>query len=712
MRSVVRAMNKKRKIRLDYESIGAMVDWAEGEIEKAGVESGQRLRFRLSLEEMLLYVRDHCTEEEEVVLGFGRRGRQLNAELILPKECTDDGSTETDCLAALRNLWKKGPQKNSRVYTLQIEGTLFGTLKFIWKYTKPFKGWLYLGIVVHILRAVVLIITPLIAAQVIVSITQNAIEQIMLSAGSLLLISVISGTVTIVCNLTYNHVYNKTLSLLEGDLVHHVLKITTGSLGEKGAGVFIQRLTQDTSQLATSLSTLIVVLSQFFEKIGILVAILIMNRIVFLVVAGILIIQIIIESVRTRTLKADDFVLRNAEERYTGLVSEMIYGAADVKLTNSEYAFEKELKSRIEDANGKRLKMWNRSAIFDISRLQLDSVGTYAFIMVLVLLLSRGSIEPASAIVLFNYRSGIEYTAIQLLGSLMQLIRETEISTKRIISLIQGSEFDREYFGTKHLEPLKGRIRFEHVYFSYDAGIPGKSSHWVLKDLDFVIHPGETIAIVGSSGCGKSTVFKLISKLYEASNGTVYIDDIDVKELDAETLRGRITVVNQLPYIFHLSVRDNLRLIKPEMTEEEMRAVCKMACVDRDIEEKPEGYDSVLGENGVDLSGGQRQRLAIARAFLNNSDILMLDESTSALDNITQAQIFQTIRENWRGRTVIMIAHRLSTVITADRILFMEKGRILDMGTHQELLGRCAPYKKLYETETLGNGEDDGEDER
>lgn len=705
-------MNKKRKSNLGFDSISTLVDWAAEEIEKAGVESGERLRFRLSLEEVLLYARDQCTQESEVLLKLGKKGREINAELILPKECTDDGSEETDPLAELRSRWKKGSRENIRVYTLQLEGTFFDTLKFIWKYTKPFKGWVYLGIVVHILRAIILIITPLVSAQVIVSITKNTAEQVVLTAGSLLLISVISGTVSIACNLTYNHVYNKTLSLLEGDLVHHVLKITTGSLGEKGAGVFIQRLTQDTSQLATSLSTLIVVLSQFFEKIGILAAILIMNRLAFLVVAGILVIQIIIETVRTQTLKADDIVLRNAEERYTGLVSEMIHGAADVKLTNSEQAFEKELKDRIHNANGKRLKMWNRGAVFDISRLQLDSVGTYVFIMVLAFLLSRGSIEPAAAVVLFNYRSGIEYTAIQLIGSLMQLVRETEISTKRIISLIQGSEFSREHFGTKHPEPLKGSIRFEHVSFSYNEGILGKPARRVLKDVSFKIHPGETVAIVGSSGCGKSTVFNLVSKLYEVGKGAVYIDDIDVRELDAETLRGRITVVNQLPYIFQLSVRDNLRLVKPEMTEEEMRAVCKMACIDKDIQEKPDGFDSILGENGVNLSGGQRQRLAIARAFLKNSNILMLDEATSALDNITQARIFQAIREHWKGRTVIMIAHRLSTVISADRILFMEKGRILDMGTHQELLGRCAPYKRLYETEALGSEEDAGEDER
>ena len=221
-----------------------------------------------------------------------------------------------------------------------------------------------------------------------------------------------------------------------------------------------------------------------------------------------------------------------------------------------------------------------------------------------------------------------------------------------------------------------------------------------MKDMSFVIHPGESVALVGASGCGKSTVFNLISKLYEASEGTVRFDGEDIRELDEESIRGNLAVVSQNPYLFQLSIRENLRLVKPDMTEEEMRTACKMACIDRDIEAMPEGYDTLIDENGVNLSGGQRQRLAIARALLKDSRVLMLDEATSALDNVTQAKIQQAIANIRGDKTVITIAHRLSTVVHADRIMVIEQGRVLDQGTHRELLDRCPTYRKLYEAES------------
>ena len=195
-------------------------------------------------------------------------------------------------------------------------------------------------------------------------------------------------------------------------------------------------------------------------------------------------------------------------------------------------------------------------------------------------------------------------------------------------------------------------------------------------------------------------MFNLISKLYEPNEGVVRIDGENILELDAESIRGNISVVSQNPYLFQLTIRENLRLVKQDMTEEDMRSACKMACIDRDIEAMPDGYDSLIDENGVNLSGGQRQRLAIARALLKNSKVLMLDEATSALDNITQSKIQQAI-SNIRGeRTVITIAHRLSTVVQADRIFVIEKGRIIDEGTHKELLERCETYRRLYDSET------------
>jgi ABC-type multidrug transport system fused ATPase/permease subunit len=253
---------------------------------------------------------------------------------------------------------------------------------------------------------------------------------------------------------------------------------------------------------------------------------------------------------------------------------------------------------------------------------------------------------------------------------------------------------------------VEGEIRFEHVYFSYDRKYTRNPSGWVMKDMDFAIHAGETVALVGASGSGKSTILSLISKLYVASRGVVRIDGVDIRELDRESIRGHISVVTQNPYLFQMSIRDNLRLVKPDLTEEEMRDACRMASIDQDIMVKPEGYDSLIDENGVNFSGGQRQRLAIARALLKDSSVLILDEATSALDNVTQEKVRQAINAVGKSqKTVIIVAHRLSTVAGADRILMIDQGRVLDQGTHQELLARCGAYRRLYEAETESDAE-------
>ena len=691
----------KWKWKLDNDSIGKAVAQAEKEAEKVGVEGGQRLRFALSLEESLLICRERCGEEATVSLRMVQRGRQLNVEIVLPTGFTGAFAREDSPLTDLLNEWESATRngKACRIYTFELERTRGDLLRFVWQYTQPHKWWFILGVTTQAILVAIQVAAPLISARVIVALTQGVAEQIMIAAAALLAINAVSDVVTIACNRAYNVVYNKTLTLLEADLVHHALRITSQCLDQKGTGLFIQRLTQDTAQLATGFNTLADLISQSVEKIGILVAVLILNRTAFAVMIGILAIQTVIETIRTRRLKVDDHVYRNANERYTGFVSEMIRGAKDVKLTHSEDTFERELVRRIVDANSKRMRMQNRSAVFQLFRMEIGSFGTYGFIAVLALLISQKQIQPAEALVLFNYRSNIGITAIQLIGSLMEFVKGLELSAERVIAIISSPEFSKDRFGQRHLDNVRGEIHFEHVCFSYGRRWRKASAGWVLNDMSFVIHPGESVALVGASGCGKSTVFNLISKLYEASEGTVRIDGEDIRELDEESIRGSLSVVSQNPYLFQLSIRENLRLVKPDMTEAEMRAACRMACIDRDIEAMPEGYDTHVDENGVNLSGGQRQRLAIARALLKDSRVLMLDEATSALDNMTQAKIQQAIA-NIRGeRTIITIAHRLSTVVHSDRIMVIGDGRVLDQGTHRELLERCTTYRELYEAE-------------
>ena len=221
----------------------------------------------------------------------------------------------------------------------------------------------------------------------------------------------------------------------------------------------------------------------------------------------------------------------------------------------------------------------------------------------------------------------------------------------------------------------------------------------VLKHLSLSIRAGESVAFVGKSGCGKSTILSLITRLYDPEEGEILLDGVPVRELTQDSLRGNISMVSQTPYIFNMSIRDNLRLVDAGLTDEEMIRVCRIACIHDDIMNFPMGYDTQAGEGGVTLSGAQRQRIALARSILRNDPVILMDEATSALDNETQARIHQAV-ENMRGHhTLIMVAHRLSTVIGCDRLFLIENGRVAATGTHEQLMNASEAYRRLYQTE-------------
>ena len=259
---------------------------------------------------------------------------------------------------------------------------------------------------------------------------------------------------------------------------------------------------------------------------------------------------------------------------------------------------------------------------------------------------------------------------------------------------MDSSSFSKEEFGKKHLDKVNGDFEFKDVEFSY-----GKKK--VLKKTSFKVEANSTVAFVGKSGSGKTTVFNLLCKLYDIDSGKITIDGVDINELDKDSIRENITIINQSPYIFNVSIKDNLRLVKENLTEEEIVKACKVACLHDFIMSLPEGYDTIVGEGGVNLSGGQKQRLAIARALVQKTEIILFDEATSALDNETQSQIQKAIDNMKEEYTILIIAHRLSTVINSDKILFLDDGKIIDGGSHEYLLKNCREYQKLYEKESL-----------
>ena len=257
--------------------------------------------------------------------------------------------------------------------------------------------------------------------------------------------------------------------------------------------------------------------------------------------------------------------------------------------------------------------------------------------------------------------------------------------------------------GAVELKNVKGDIVFDNVTFSYNEG------RHVLENICLTVPHGKTVALVGPSGGGKTTLCHLIPRFYEVESGSITVDGHDVRDVTMRSLRGNIGIVQQDVFLFAASVKDNIRYGRLDATDEEIIAAAKAAEIHDDIMKMPEGYDTIVGERGITLSGGQKQRVSIARIFLKNPPILILDEATSALDSATEARISAALERLSKGRTTLIIAHRLSTVRNADEIIVIDETGILERGTHKQLIEKGGAYKLLHDAQNLLYGREEKE---
>ena len=273
-------------------------------------------------------------------------------------------------------------------------------------------------------------------------------------------------------------------------------------------------------------------------------------------------------------------------------------------------------------------------------------------------------------------------------------VQEALASAERVFSILDTKPEIVDHKHAVELGTLKKKIEFSHVDFQYK-----EEDGLVLRDINLEIHRGEMIALVGISGAGKSTLADLIPRFYDVTSGNILIDDIDIKKYTVESLRRNIGIVTQGSILFNDTVHNNIAYGRPDCTHEAIVHAAQAAYAHEFITQLPDGYDSVIGERGCNLSGGQRQRLAIARAILKDADILILDEATSDLDTESEHYVQKALENLMRSRTALVIAHRISTIINADKIAVFDNGRIIDMGRHEELINKDGIYRNLYETQ-------------
>ena len=570
-------------------------------------------------------------------------------------------------------------------------------IKEVYQYGKEYRKHLIGMIMGVIFGTIIGVIVPILVAKQIVYFTSSEWKQLLIISFVILGVQAYNAFGAMFFT-RRNHQYfsRGTMKNLQIKLGKEILNITQKDMEQNSSGMFIQRIMNDTEKMADFISWGgLDNIRQILANIGALFATLIINRQVFLYYLFVTIVLTLVNIKRTKKYGKKDIQFRSKSENVSGLIGELVRGIKDIKMLNAKKSFMIKLQENIIDQNQKRFEMVKINMIYKYIIDTLKAIFEFGLIILLIYLVQNNTITIAIAIALFNYKSGIMTTVMEKISNLLDLTKSFNISCNRVFSILDNKTFEKEKFGNKQLNKIQGNVEFKNVSFGYTQ------ENIILKDLNFKLNSGEMIGIVGKSGAGKTTIFNLLCKMYTIKLGEILIDNENINELDEESIRGNVTIINQEPYIFNISIRDNLQLVKEDLTDEEIIKACKIARLDEFINSLPDKYDTVVGENGVVLSGGQKQRLAIARALIQKAKIILFDEATSSLDNETQAEIQKAILNLKNQYSILIIAHRLSTIINCDKIMILENGKITDQGNHKELLDRNNTYKTLYQTEIL-----------
>jgi ATP-binding cassette, subfamily B, bacterial len=591
-----------------------------------------------------------------------------------------------------------------------------GILRRAWGFAAPFRRLILLFLVTIVLGAMLGLLPPLLFRSIIDrAIPRRDRHLVTIMAVLFIAAAFVSGALGLVSRWASSRVGEGLIYQLRAALFDKVQRMPIAFFTRTQTGALISRLNNDVvgAQRAVT-GTLGQVVSNVITLVTSLVTMLILDW--RLTIIGLVILPVFVVPAKRVGRRLSDIFRQQMDlnsqmntqmtERFnvSGAQLVKLYGRADEEL--DRFASK---AAAVRDI-GVKGAMYGRSFYAGLEL--AEAVGAAAIYVVGANLAITGSVSTGTLVAIAGLMMRVYGPLTELTNARIDIMTAM-VSFERVFELLDAPVNIADRPGAVDLVEPKGRVEFDHVSFRYPAASevsvaslenPGstqlstKIGDTVLHDVAFTIEPGTMLALVGPSGAGKSTIASLVSRLYDVTEGSVRVDGHDVRDLSMASLSGAIGVVPQDPHLFHESIASNLRFARPDATQEQMEAACRGAQIHDVVAALPEGYDTIVGERGYRMSGGEKQRLAIARMLLKDPAIVILDEATSHLDSENESLVQDALETAMAGRTSIVIAHRLSTIRNADQICVIDDGRVVERGTHPELLAAQGLYFELYET--------------
>lgn len=579
------------------------------------------------------------------------------------------------------------------------------SIKRYLKFVKPYNGLIVLTIFIGIIKFAIPLFMPLLMKIIIDDIIDSDVltkaemmQQLFYwLGGTVLVFFIIRPPVEYYRQYYAQYVSNKILYDIRQELYAHLQKLSLNYYSNTRAGEVISRVINDVEQ--TKNFVMVGLMNIWLDLATILIAIVIMLTLdIPLTLVTLLAFPFYAYSVKHFFGKLRELTRKRSQALadVQSYLHERVSGVSVIK----SFALEEHEQKNFDEVNGQFLDKavdhtkWNAKAfavvntITDVAPLLVLAYAGYQVI--------NENLSIGTMVAFIAYIDRL-YGPLRRLVNSSTSLTQSFASMDRVFDLMEEKYDVTDKENAVELPPLDGKIEFDNVRFSYE-----KDGEVVLKDINFTVNPGETVAFVGMSGGGKSTIISLIPRFYDVTGGAVRIDGHDLRDVTVQSLRNQIGIVLQDSILFSDSVKSNIMMGNPDATDEEVIEAAKAANAHDFIESLPLGYDTKVGERGVKLSGGQKQRIAIARVFLKNPPLLVLDEATSALDLESEALIQESLEKLAHDRTTLIVAHRLSTITHADKIFVIDFGELKEMGTHEQLMEKKGIYYGLFQVQMLG----------